>query len=132
MKSFLAILSTNEEMQTAIKTLGIADYVEELIMVHERLENKTDKRREDNSVFRIQGRKELKSEMLCSLSNLLKAIELGKVQHADLDYMPLIAELSELFIPYRALGRSRATKSMNEAIKNETVATSTKTSATAN
>lgn len=132
LKNFLSEIAGSTSLSEAAVTLAIQIYLDELTQLQKKLDEKSSKRREDKSTRQISSAIQLKNEIITSFTNLLRAIELAKVQHTGVDYMPLIAELREFLVPYRALNRSRKTRSRNEAIKNETVATSTTTSATAN
>lgn len=129
--NFLAGIGEYEEMNEAVATVGIRVNVEELRLLKNRLDVNVDKRRVDNAGRRATKDKQLKASIAEALFNTLKAIELAKVKNASVDYTPLISELNELFASYNAIARSRVTRSRNEAIKNETAATSTTTSATA-
>jgi len=131
LKNFLSEISGSESLRNAAATISIQIYLDELTELQSKLDEKSGKRREDKSARRITSARDLKAEIITSLTNLLRAIELARVQHVDVDYEPLIAELNEFLVPYRALNRSRATRSKNEAIKNETAAMSSTTSATA-
>jgi len=130
-KSFLTALTDSESLKTAAKTLGIDDYVDELVLVKGKLDTNSAIRNADNSARRIKKEKNLKSGIIAAVTNLLKAIDLAQVHNTTLDYTPVIAELNELFVSYTALTRSRSTRNKNAVIKKQTVASSPTTKATA-
>ena len=130
--NFLALINADELMRAAATTLGFDMYIGEIKLVKQRIVTNIELRRQDLAKRRISNRPVVKVNVLDAITNLLKAIELAKVQFPATDYLPLITELNELFVPYRAVGRSRSTRNMNEALKNEIAAMSTITSATAN
>ncbi|MFM2290588.1 MAG: hypothetical protein RIS29_401 [Bacteroidota bacterium] len=129
---FISEWDSSEALRTAAKTLGLYAYVEELKLLQPDLSERVDKRREDNSSRRMTPLIQIREEILTSVTNVLKAIELDQVQHADVDYSALNAELDEFFVPYIASMKTRDTRNKNEVDTNATAATSTKTTAAAN
>lgn len=130
-QSFLTALADSEKLSQAATTVGIGGFVTELKLVKSRLDRNSELRIEENSERRITREKKLKASIMNAFTNLMKAIELGQVQNTTVNYEPVIAELNELFVPYRALVRSRSTQKLNAIIKKQTVASSTTTTATA-
>ena len=78
----------------------------------------------------IEDRRALKTSIVTALTNLFKSIELARVEHPDVDYMPMINELNQLLVSYHSLIKNRITRSKNLA-KKTTVASSSTTTATA-
>jgi len=130
-KNFLIALDKNELTSQASTKISIDLYVGEMKVVQNRLDTNSEVRRTENAEHRVIVDMKLKASILKALNNLMKAIELAKVHTTTVDFTPMIAELNELFIPYRALTRSRSTRNKNAAIKKETAASSTTTTATA-
>jgi hypothetical protein len=131
MKDFLSITSKTELMSQATTAIGIDGYINELKVVENRLNTNFDVRLTENAERRIIVDMKLKSGILKALANLIKAIELAQVHNTTVDFTPMVAELNELFVPYRALIQSRSTRNKNAQIKKETAASSTTTTATA-
>ncbi len=130
-KSFLAALKDNEALNNASTTTGIDQYVDELKLIYNRMDINTETRRADNAGRRMIKEKKLRGSILGALTNLLKAIDLAQVHNTAVDYTPVIAELNELFVPYRSLTRSRSTRNKNAEIKKQAAASSPTTTATA-
>ena len=131
-KKFLAGMDENELLSTAATTIGIRVNVDELKLVKSRLDVNVSLRRIDIAARIIVQAKMLQGPTIEVLTNLLKAIELAKVIKPTVDFAPMIAQLNVLFDSYNVTSRSRNTRNLNEALINETAATSTTTSATAN
>jgi hypothetical protein len=115
----------------AATTIGIDVYVNELIVVQNRLDTNFDVRLAENAERRIIVDKKLRSSILKALANLIKAIELAQVHVTTVDFTSVVAELNELFVAYRSLVQSRSTRNKNAQLKKETAASSTTTTATA-
>lgn len=131
-KSFLVAISEKETIHLAASTLGFGDSTNELKLIFNKLTKNVDTRRVDFAARRMIKGSKLEKSIIKVLTNLLKAIELAKVQHPAVDYSVVISELNELFISYRTLYRSKKTRNANASIKKETVALSSTTTATAN
>lgn len=129
--NFLSVLDKSELMSQAATTIGINTYVDELKVVQNRLETNFGIRLAENAERRIIVDMKLKSAILKALANLIKAIKLAQVHVTTVDFTPLVAELNELFVPYRSLIQSRSTRSKNAQQKKETAASSPTTTATA-
>lgn len=127
---FLTAIENDANLKTAMQIAGLMVYVDELVSLQQTIETNTNKRRVAMSVKTIEDRRELKTSIVTALTNLFNAIELARVEHPDVDYMPMIHELNNLLISYHSLIRNRKTRSQNLA-KTTTVASSTTTTATA-
>ena len=130
-KSFLAALKDSELLSKASTTTGIDQYVDELMLIYNKMDINTETRRADNAGRRLIKEKKLKGSIMGALTNLLKAIDLAQVHNTAVDYTLVIAELNELFVPYRTLTRSRSTRNKNAIVKKQAVASSPTTTATA-
>jgi len=130
-KSFLSVIGKSELISQAATTIGVDVYVNELIVVQNRLDTNFDVRLAENAERRIIVDKKLRSSILKALANLIKAIELAQVHVTTVDFTSVVAELNELFVAYRSLVQSRSTRNKNAQLKKETAASSTTTTATA-
>jgi hypothetical protein len=118
-------------IKAAFVGLGLNVYIEELRACQQSINQSESLRREAMSVRIKQNTLIAKEKISYAVGNLLDAIELGKVEHTDIDYMPLINELNVLLSSRQSLIKSRVTRSKNSiATKTTTVAPSTTTSAT--
>jgi len=125
-------LEDNDSMKTALNSLGLTAYIDELKTYQQNLNQADITRREALSVHSEFNYSQAKVEITNAISNLLDSIELAKVEHKELDYMPLINELNVLLTSKQSMIKSRTTRSKNSiANKTTTAASSTTTTATA-
>ena len=129
--AFLAEFDKNDLLLEAAVKLGIGIYIDELRDLQKKLSSSEELRLEENSGFRNIDREQLRTDIFGALKNMFTSIELAKVQHADLNYDPLIAELNEFLAQFATIKKSGITRSKNDAQKKETAALSTTTTATA-
>lgn len=128
----LISLEENAEIKTALTALGTTAYIDELSSCQQIINQGESHRREILSVRTNFNSKNAQVKIAYAISNLLNAIELARVEHTDIDYMPLINELNVLLSSKQTMIKSRITRSKNsEANKTTTVASSTTTTATA-
>lgn len=132
LSSFMEAYRADEKLSAAAQATGISGYIDELITVHTASLQKCRLRVEDKSGRRTTPLQEQRVSINTSVSNFLKAIEFVQLEHADIDYGPMVAEVNEFLTQYRSLARMRSTLYKQQTDKNETVATSSTTSATAN
>lgn len=124
-------MDENESLKAAFDALGFTVYTDELTTtqlnfisgLNARIENKTERK----------GKKatEARDKITLAIDNLLNAIELARVEHSDIDYMPLINELNVLIDSKLTMVKTRTTRNKNSAEKTTTVALSPTTTATA-
>ncbi len=127
---FIATTESDINLKTALETVGLKVYVDELVLVQQTIALNTNMRRISMSEKTIEDRSALKTSIVTALTNLFKSIELARVEHPDVDYMPMINELNQLLVSYHSLIKNRITRSKNLA-KKTTVASSSTTTATA-
>lgn len=128
----LANLEDNAPVTTALATLGFTVYIDELKTCQQSINQNENLRRESLSSRSKATTLVAKEKISNATNNLLKAIELARLEHTDIDYMPLINELNVLLSSKQTMIKSRITRSKNsEANKTTTAASSTTTTATA-
>lgn len=128
----LTNLKDNTELTTALENLGFTVYMNELKTCQLTINVAESQRRETLSLRGNFNTTDARAKIAFATSNLLNAIELAKVEHTDIDYMPLINELHVLLNSKQTIVKSRITRCKNSAaIKTMTVASSTTTTATA-
>lgn len=128
---FLKITNNEVNLAAAIQTSGLKIYTDELRAIQQKITLNTTQRRASSSVKTIKNRKAMKIGILTATSNLYDAVELARVEHSDVDYMPLINELNKLLVPIKSDIRTRSTLNVKKAAKTKTVALSSQTTATA-
>jgi len=128
----LTNLDDYDTMNAALVALGLHVYFGELKACQQSINQGESLRREIKSVRVKQNTLLAKERISNAVSNLLDSIELAKVEHTEIDYMPLINELNVLLSSKQTMLKSRITRGKNSvANKTTTVALSSTTSATA-
>lgn len=126
----LAELAKDDALKAAFTALNLTVTTDELKRIQQSIKQNVSLRRAELAGRAKADTTAITNNVSIALDNLLKAIELAKVEHSDLDYMPLVNELNGLIGNYQVLIKSRITRSKNLA-KKTTVALSPTTSATA-
>lgn len=126
---FVDAIKSDAELQTVLNVVNMKTFTDEMEGIILEINQKTAVRRKTWSEKMIKDRLELRNDVIGALTNLFKAIELAKVEYTDVDYMPMINELNEMLVSYQTNIKTRFT--LREQAKKTTVASSTKTTATA-
>lgn len=128
----LNLLFSNDEFMTAAETVGIKKYLNELATVNKEIGSYETKKVESRVRKKMADLPALRVEIIESYLNLIKAIELAQVEHSDISYAPLVAEINGFLQPYMVeMKRMKTRKTNNQTDKTTTAALSAKTSATA-
>ena len=128
----LSNLGNNTEMKAALEALGFTLLINELKVCYEKVNAFVDIRREALSGKSEFNTIEARAKIEFAIINLLNAINLAKVEHVDIDYMPLINELNVLLSSKRMIIKSRISRNNNSlAFKTTTVDSSSTTLSTA-
>lgn len=118
------------EIQSALETVGLKIYFDELKMIQENIalcKSKVVKFKSEIPKMRTSA---IKNSSVQALNNLIRSIELGKIKNPETDYSPLSNELDVFLGEFRVLDKSRKTRSKTAETK-KTAASSTTTTATA-
>lgn len=110
-------LDNNDSMNDALDTLGFTDYIVQLKSCQQYLNRATNHRREVLAIRPLFNNQDAQTRIVNAIDNLLNAIELAKVEHTELDYMPLINELNVFLSSKQALIKSRETRRKNTVAK---------------
>lgn len=125
-------LETEEEAtKTAMTALGLLDYVNELKLNQQRINELEQTRRVKLSARKDEKSKVAREKIAKAMDNLLMAIEVASLQYPDIDYVPVVNELNVIFSARKSAVKSRTTRNKNAADKTTTVALSPTTTATA-
>ena len=120
-------------MNDALEVLSFSDYIAGLKICQQYLNRAVNHRREVLAIRPLFNTQDAQSRIVNAISNLLSAIELAKVEHTELDYMPLVNELNVLLSSKQALIKSRETRRKNTVAKKTKAAkSSAKDDSTAN
>jgi len=119
LRLMLLELEPESSLKAATTSLGYTAFFDELEMLQTGLLKNHDLRRESQSVMPKAQTKQVKSVLSVALSDLMKAIELARKAHPEVDYAPLVSEINVLFISYQTEIKARVTrrKTAKEAIK---------------
>ena len=129
--NFLLKLKTNVALVSAATVIGINASVDEIETVVESIDLNKKKRRESKAPSKSLNKAEIKAEIRDAFYRLVNSIELARVEHPTIDYVPLINELNVFLIPYQTMIRSRKTITKTAAKIKKAIALSSKTDATA-
>ncbi|MEI6556184.1 MAG: DUF6261 family protein [Paludibacter sp.] len=109
-------LTDNDEMNDALSALGLAGYMDELRASQQSVNQGESHRKEVLGIRPKFNNKNAKQRVITAIQHLLKAIDLAKMEHTDLDYMPLINELNVVLTNRQSVIRSRSTRNTNSNI----------------
>ena len=115
-------LTDNDEMNNALTALGLAGYMDELRACQQSVNQGETHRKEILAIKPKFNNKDAKARVISAIEHLLKAIDLAKVEHTDLDYMPLINELNVVLTNRQSVVKSRSTRNSNNSVANKTKA----------
>ncbi len=115
-------LTDNDEMNDALIALGLATYMNELSTCQQAVNHGETHRKEILAIRPKFNNKDAKARVISAIEHLLKAIDLAKVEHTDLDYMPLINELNVVLTNRQSVVKSRSTRNSNNSVANKTKA----------
>ena len=115
-------LTDNDEMNDALNALGLATYMDELRASQQSVNQGETHRKEILAIRPKFNNKDAKVRITSAIEHLLKAIDLAKVEHTDLDYMPLINELNVVLTNRKSVIKSRSTRNLNNSVANKTKA----------
>ena len=115
-------LTDNDEMNDALNALGLATYMDELRACQQSVNQGETRRKEILAIRPKFNNKDAKVRITSAIEHLLKAIDLAKVEHTDLDYMPLINELNVVLTNRKTVIKSRSTRNLNNSVANKTKA----------
>ncbi|MEI6751678.1 MAG: DUF6261 family protein [Paludibacter sp.] len=122
----------NDVVKQALESLGLKLFVDELRTVQSKIEETQNEKIELLSKNILIDKRELTLRAIATLKNFFHAIELGQLDHADLDYSALINELNKFMSVYTTSLRTRITiqkkalaAKKEEATKKTTVPTPT-------
>lgn len=112
-------LTGNDEVTTALSVLEITPFMDELKGYQQQINRGESQRRESLAVRPKFNNKDARERVITAVRNLLNAIELAKVEHTELDYMPLINELNVVLTTRQTVIKSRTTRNSNAANKSK-------------
>jgi hypothetical protein len=118
-------LDGNSELSDAVNAVGLSLYIEELRTLIQSMESTQSHRRKVKSERPRMKTKEIIIEVSTALVNYLKSVEIAMIEHPELDYMPLVNELNELFVSYKTDLKLR--NALNKAATEEEKAKAQKT-----
>ncbi|HPS72571.1 MAG TPA: DUF6261 family protein [Bacteroidales bacterium] len=115
---FLREYDDNAELIPAATLLGIDVYIDKLKTLQQSFNANIAARRKSISAKRSVKLQDIKLELVNTIGKLFSAIEVAQDENPAIDYTPLINELGELMVTYRALVKGRSTRAKTSADKN--------------
>ena len=113
-------LDGNAAMNTALATLGLKVYIDELKTLQAAIEQQGDSQVAKKSVKKLKVETRIiRAEVSDAVSDLLNAIEIAQKENKELDYTALISEVNELLKPHQADIKTRNTRSKNALLAAE-------------
>ncbi len=100
-EQFLNLNNTNEQMQTAVETLGFTSLMDDLRSAHTVVKELWAARLAMTSLRSKESTKDISKSVTGALDDLYKEIEVAQVKNPLLDYSPLFNELNDLLKHYR-------------------------------
>ncbi len=126
---FIAKTENDLLLKAALDACGMTVYINELKTIEQSVLLNKGKLKEVLSERVIKDRTKVRKVAITALTNLLNAIELARVEHANVDYNPFVNELNKSLIYFRSLIKSRETRSRVVAEKMKTAESSATTTA---
>lgn len=106
---FFAEIDKDEDLETAFSSLGLSNRLDSLRSSHSQVLGNMSSRLENTSQ-RPKGKSEVfKRSIRYGLNWLFATINMAQNYNKELDYTPLIKELNDLIVSYRALIKIRST-----------------------
>lgn len=115
MKLMLTEIKANADLKAALTALGLMPYLDELKMVETNLFNSSEARRKSISEVPKIDSCQIKSYVGEAVTDVVNAIEIARKAHAELDYIPMITEINDLFVKYQSGIKAHSTRLKNAA-----------------
>lgn len=106
--SFARAYMLSLPLQTAIETLKLSSYFDNLLNVNQIIESHNSNRTQDYSKREKGDTVRKVATIVASLRNLFKEIEVSKVKNQELDYKPLVDELNQEIVLTKAILKTRS------------------------
>jgi len=122
--SFFKILAENTKLQTAMKTLEMTSYLDNLQSLNQTIEEQYSERREDLSRREKGVTSKTLDAIKIALEYLFKEIDVATLKNKNLDYKPLIDEVNKEIAVIKAKLKARSSynkKKAKEALSNKLV-----------
>jgi hypothetical protein len=110
-----AALDADTLLQTAMNSVGLGVYLNELRPLQLSMENTQNERRAKKSARPKMKTKEVKEKVTTALTNFLRSIELSIIEHPEVDYMPLVNEINDLLLSTKTELKARETRNKTAA-----------------
>ena len=128
----IRLIEEDATLRTSLAEMGMMVYFDELKVIQEKINLCQTTVVKFRSEIPKKKTATIKKSAVKALNNLIESIELGKIEHPELDTTPLTNELESFLSAYRSLDQTRRTIARTTAENKETVASSPTTTATAN
>jgi hypothetical protein len=113
LKDLLEEYKANDELIEAANDLNIAVFFDQLENLNNEFAALFSERTAQNSMKETVDSKMIRSKASLEMNTFLNIVELYSIEYPNLDYAPLIQELSTLFDYYKTALKARATRQRN-------------------
>lgn len=115
MKLMLTDIEANADLKAALTALGLMLYLDELKTIETNLFNSSESRRKSRTVVPKIDSSQIKAYVGEAVTDVVNAIEIARKAHAEVDYLPMITEINDLFVKYQSGIKAHSTRLKNAA-----------------
>ena len=115
--SFFKVLAENAKLQTAMDTLEMTSYLDNLQSLNQTIEKQYSERREDLSKREKGVTVKTVAAIKIALEYFFKEIEVAAFKNQGLDYKPLIDELNKEIADIKAKLKTRTSNNKNKVVE---------------
>lgn len=116
-KQMTVSLDTKADLKAALTVAGVTPYIEELKGTQLLINAKNKEKRASVSKLPKMKTKMVKSDLGTSINDLIKAIELARKEHPEVDYAPMVNEINALLMPFHVKIKSMSTRRKTASIE---------------
>lgn len=105
----------NARLKAALQAVGLSVFIDELAKLEQDLTVAREALRKWKAGLPKGQTMQIRSKVSNAMTDLVYAIEVAWKAHPELDYMPMINEINQVFTSYQSTIRSRSTRNKNSA-----------------
>ena len=109
MKLMLTDIDASTELKASLTSVGFGLHVDELKTIETGLFASKEIRRKSRSEMQKIDSRQIKSYVGEAVTDVINAIEIARKAHPEVDYVPMIKEINELFISYQSEIKAHST-----------------------
>lgn len=113
MKLMLDEIELNADLKAALSTVGLMSHVDELKAIETNLFQSKESRRISKSEIPKIDTRQIKSFVGEAVTDVVNAIEIARKAHTEVNYLPMITEINDLFTMYHSGIKAHSTRVKN-------------------